>query len=62
VTSAAAPASVLLLVGPKGGWTQGEEAAFREAGFEAVSLGRRILRAETAAVAGAAMISHFWNE
>ena len=62
VTSAAAPASVLLLVGPKGGWTEGEEAAVREAGFEAVSLGRRILRAETAAVAGAAMISHFWNE
>jgi len=62
VTSAAAPASVLLLVGPKGGWTEGEEAAVREAGFEAVSLGRRILRAETAAVAGAALVSHFWNE
>lgn len=62
VTSAAAPASVLLLVGPKGGWTEGEEAALRGAGFEAVSLGRRILRAETAAVAGAALLAHFWNE
>ena len=38
----------------------GEE--IRQAGFEAVSLGRRILRAETAALAGAAMIAHFWNE
>jgi 16S rRNA (uracil1498-N3)-methyltransferase len=56
------PASVLLLVGPKGGWTEGEERAIRQAGFEAVSLGRRILRAETAALAGAAMIVHFWNE
>jgi 16S rRNA (uracil1498-N3)-methyltransferase len=56
------PASVLLLVGPKGGWTDGEETELRAAGFEAVSLGRRILRAETAAVAGAAMIAHFWNE
>ena len=56
------PASVLLLVGPKGGWTDGEEAELRAAGFEAVSLGRRVLRAETAAVAGAAMIAHFWNE
>lgn len=55
-----APASVLLLVGPKGGWTGGEERKIREAGFEAASLGRRILRAETAAVAGAAMIAHFW--
>ncbi len=56
------PGPVLLLVGPKGGWTAGEEAAIRQAGFEAVSLGRRILRAETAAVAGAAMIAHFWIE
>jgi len=62
VTAAGPPVSVLLLVGPKGGWTEGEEEAIRQAGFEAVSLGRRILRAETAAVAGAAMISHFWNE
>lgn len=55
-----APASALLLVGPKGGWTEGEEAKIREAGFEAVSLGRRVLRSETAAVAGAAMMAHFW--
>lgn len=58
----APPASVLLLVGPKGGWTEGEEAELRAAGFEAISLGRRVLRAETAAVAGASMIAHFWNE
>ena len=57
-----APERVTLLVGPKGGWTAGEEKEIRQAGFEAVSLGRRILRAETAAVAGAAMIAHFWNE
>ena len=56
------PVRVLLLVGPKGGWTAGEEREIRQAGFEAVSLGRRILRAETAALAGAAMIAHFWNE
>ena len=60
--AAGPPVRVLLLVGPKGGWTAGEERMIREAGFEAVSLGRRILRAETAAVAGAAMIAHFWNE
>lgn len=56
------PPSVVLLVGPKGGWTGGEEKDIRAAGFEAVTLGRRILRAETAAVAAAAMIVHFWNE
>lgn len=56
------PASAVLLVGPKGGWTEGEEKDIRRAGFEAVTLGRRILRAETAALAAAAMIIHFWNE
>jgi len=56
------PSSAVLLVGPKGGWTEGEERDIRRAGFEAVTLGRRILRAETAALAAAAMIVHFWNE
>ena len=55
------PEAVLLLVGPKGGWTGAEEKAARGAGFEAVSLGRRVLRAETAAVAGAFLIAHFWD-
>ncbi|MGD1009931.1 MAG: RsmE family RNA methyltransferase [Candidatus Aminicenantales bacterium] len=56
-----APA-VTVFVGPEGGWTEGEERAFREAGCEAASLGRRILKAETAAIAGVAMIAHFWND
>lgn len=56
------PGSVVLLVGPTGGWTEAEERDVRSAGFEAVSLGRRVLRAETAAIAGAAMIVHFWND
>ncbi|MEN6559795.1 MAG: RsmE family RNA methyltransferase [Acidobacteriota bacterium] len=60
--AAGPPPSILLLVGPKGGWTEGEERKIREAGFEPASLGRRILRAETAAVAGAAMIAHFWTD
>ncbi len=61
-TAGSPPASVVLLVGPKGGWTGAEERAVRGAGYEAVSLGRRVLRAETAAIVGAAMIVHFWNE
>lgn len=56
------PPAVVLLVGPRGGWTEREEEDIRGAGFLAVSLGRRILRAETAAIAGSALIVHFWNE
>ncbi len=55
------PSSVVLCIGPEGGWTDAEERLMADAGFEAVSLGNRILRSETAAVAAAAMISHFWN-
>jgi 16S rRNA (uracil1498-N3)-methyltransferase len=56
-----APA-VLLLVGPEGGWTEAELKAALENGFEAVSLGSRILRSETAALAALAVLSQFWNE
>jgi 16S rRNA (uracil1498-N3)-methyltransferase len=53
--------SVLILVGPEGGWTDEEEKYILNHGYEAVSLGGQILRAETAALCSLALISHFWN-
>jgi 16S rRNA (uracil1498-N3)-methyltransferase len=41
----------LILVGPEGGFTEEERAFVRAAGAFAISLGPRILRAETAALA-----------
>lgn len=41
---------VLALIGPEGGFSAHEAALAREAGFTPTSLGRRILRAETAAL------------
>jgi len=61
IVPAPSPPSVLIVVGPEGGWESEEEAFLLASGFEAVSLGKNILRAETAALAGLAMISHFWN-
>jgi len=55
------PSSVLLLVGPEGGWTDEEEKFILDHGYEAVSLGSQILRTETAALSSLAMIAHFWN-
>jgi 16S rRNA (uracil1498-N3)-methyltransferase len=52
----------LLLLGPEGGLTQGEAAAAADAGFRAVSLGTRILRAETATLAAVAIIQHLSGE
>jgi 16S rRNA (uracil1498-N3)-methyltransferase len=45
---------VVFLSGPEGGLAPGEEAAARAAGFVPVSLGPRVLRAETAALAALA--------
>ncbi len=40
-----------LAIGPEGGWTAEEMQLFREHGWKPVTLGPRILRAETAAIA-----------
>jgi 16S rRNA (uracil1498-N3)-methyltransferase len=56
----AANASVALLLGPEGGWIEDEREAARNAGWVAVSLGRQILRAETAAAAALAIIMNAW--
>ncbi len=54
------PRGVRLLVGPEGGLTGAERRAVRAAGFVGVRLGPRILRAETAAAAGLALILARW--
>jgi 16S rRNA (uracil1498-N3)-methyltransferase len=47
--------SVWMAVGPEGGWTAEEEALFDDEGWKPVSLGPRILRAETAAITALAV-------
>ena len=42
---------LLLAIGPEGGWTDEEVSLFMKHGFNPVSLGRRILKTETAAIA-----------
>lgn len=48
--------SLALAVGPEGGWTEDELRLFAESGWTAASLGQRILRAETAAIASLAIV------
>ena len=50
------PRSVTLLSGPEGGLSRAEEAAAMGCGFAPVSLGARVLRAETAALVGLALL------
>ena len=48
--------SITLLSGPEGGLSRAEEAAAMDCGFAPVSLGARVLRAETAALVGLALL------
>ncbi len=50
------------MVGPEGGFSKEEVAAAKKAGFASVSLGERILRAETAAIALVATIQYEWGD
>jgi len=56
VRERAAASRALLFVGPEGGFAQEEVEAARCAGAELVSLGSRILRTETAAIAASAIM------
>jgi 16S rRNA (uracil1498-N3)-methyltransferase len=49
--------SIRMAVGPEGGWTAEEEALFDAEGWKSVSLGPRILRAETAAITATAVVA-----
>jgi 16S rRNA (uracil1498-N3)-methyltransferase len=48
---------IILAVGPEGGWADDESKAFQQAGWISASLGNTILRAETAAMAAAAIVA-----
>ena len=61
-TIASLPAqNVILLIGPEGGFTPEEIALAMKAGFKAVSLGKRILRTETAGIAAISTIHAIWD-
>ena len=53
---------VILLVGPEGGLSDVERQQCEDSGFEAVSLGPRIVRTETAALAGIAVLQAHWGD
>lgn len=43
--------SLLVLIGPEGGWSKEEKEIAERRGIEPITLGQQILRAETAAIA-----------
>jgi 16S rRNA (uracil1498-N3)-methyltransferase len=51
--------AIRVAVGPEGGWSPEEEALFDAENWKPVSLGPRILRAETAAITAMAVAASF---
>jgi 16S rRNA (uracil1498-N3)-methyltransferase len=55
-------APLALLIGPEGGLDAREAAAAQARGFDAVALGPRVLRTDTAAAAGLALVQAMWGD
>lgn len=55
-------AKACVLVGPEGGFSEAEYDDAEVSGFEAVSLGPRVLRTETAAPAALAIMQSLWGD
>jgi 16S rRNA (uracil1498-N3)-methyltransferase len=58
----ATPERVAALIGPEGGWTDDEIDQARTPGWQIVTLRGRIMRAETAAIACAALLQHRFGD
>jgi len=54
--------SIFLVIGPEGGLSDQEADLAQQHGFKAIRLGRRILRAETAAVTAASLVQFLWGD
>lgn len=55
------PKPAILLFGPEGGWEKEEEKLILNHGFKSISLGKYILRSETAVISAMAVLSIFWR-
>ncbi|WP_062265532.1 16S rRNA (uracil(1498)-N(3))-methyltransferase [Endozoicomonas arenosclerae] len=56
------PESVSLLIGPEGGLTQEEIVAAETSGFNALALGPRVLRTETAPITAVSIMHYLWGD
>ena len=56
------PADAAILVGPEGGWIDGECAAARDRGVRLITLGHRTLRADAVPVAAVSILQFLWED
>lgn len=56
------PQSVALLIGPEGGLSENEIAQAQAKNFNALTLGPRVLRTETAPIAAISLVQYLWGD
>ena len=56
------PRKIITLFGPEGGFTREEVTSAKAAGFASASLGPRILKAETATIAGCTLLQFLFGD
>jgi 16S rRNA (uracil1498-N3)-methyltransferase len=56
------PQSVSLLIGPEGGLSENEIAQAQAKNFNALTLGPRVLRTETAPIAAISLVQYLWGD
>jgi len=57
-----APAEMTLLIGPEGGFSEGEVLTAQAQGFLVAGLGQRVLRAETATLSILSIVQHLFGD
>lgn len=62
LASHARPSSLAMLIGPEGGLSEAEVEQAKEHGFQAVRLGPRVLRTETAPVVALSVTQQLWGD
>ena len=55
------PQDIVLMIGPEGGHSPEEESQAQAAGYQLVSLGKRVLRTETAGTVAITTVHSIWN-
>ncbi|MGC2048214.1 MAG: 16S rRNA (uracil(1498)-N(3))-methyltransferase [Gallionella sp.] len=61
-TQAKPQGKVVLLIGAEGGFTAAESDAAMQCGFDSIRMGSRVMRTETAAIAGLAALQTLWGD
>jgi 16S rRNA (uracil1498-N3)-methyltransferase len=62
LASTARPDTISVIIGPEGGLTEAEAAMAMAAGYRPATLGKRILRTETAGLAVVSILQYLWGD